>query len=383
MRKLMCLLALGGAVLAIPTAGAAGDPGVSLSASTLRVEYGSPVRLSGVVTTHASGVPVSIVARSFTRSGFTQIAQLTTGAGGRWNTSVEPKIATTYVAKVGSNASRPLLVGVRPALSIRSLGDGRLVVHAEAAQAFKGRAVKLQRLASGSWRTVAKLTLNGRSSAAVPAAALPFGASKLRAAMSVNQAGLGYLGSYSTTVALPARWVSAALSRIEIPYGDSIRLAGRTSIKQAGLGLTILARPLAKPEFRRLATVQTGAGGRWSIRLTPKVGTAYQAEFRQAKSHVVAVGIHPTIRTRIVSGARVFVHVVSGRSLGGRDVRIQQLSNGRWVNVAKAKLNRRSQAVVPVTSLPGGVSTLRVTMSVNQVGLGYLGAVGNSFLYQR
>jgi hypothetical protein len=62
---------------------------------------------------------------------------------------------------------------------------------------------------------------------------------------------------------------------------------------------------------------------------------------------------------------------------------VQKLTDGTWTTIAKQALNRRSETVFPVSMLPGGTSTLRVAMSVNQAGVGYLGAMSNSFVYQR
>ena len=86
---------------------------------------------------------------------------------------------------------------------------------------------------------------------------------------------------------------------------------------------------------------------------------------------------------RIVSGARVWTHVGAGRSLAGRAVQVQQLVEGQWHTIAKMKLNRSSEATFPVAKLPGGTSTLRIAMSVNQAGTGLLGAFSRPFVYQR
>jgi hypothetical protein len=64
--------------------------------------------------------------------------------------------------------------------------------------------------------------------------------------------------------------------------------------------------------------------------------------------------------------------VVAARSLAGRRVQLQRhLLDGRWVTVAGARLNGRSTAVFH-PKLPRGRSTLRVALSVNQAGSGYL-----------
>ena len=115
----------------------------------------------------------------------------------------------------------------------------------------------------------------------------------------------------------------------------------------------------------------------------PKVGTVYQAQYSGAASRVLGVGVHPDVKVRIISGARVWTHVGAGRSLAGRAVQVQQLTEGQWHTVAKAKLNRDSEAIFPAAKLPGGTSTLRIAMSVNQAGTGLMGAFSRSFVYQR
>jgi hypothetical protein len=60
--------------------------------------------------------------------------------------------------------------------------------------------VQLQRLRSGRWITVRRTRLNARSSATIGAGALPRGRSTIRIAMSVNQAGPGYLAGFSRTI---------------------------------------------------------------------------------------------------------------------------------------------------------------------------------------
>jgi hypothetical protein len=129
--------------------------------------------------------------------------------------------------------------------------------------------------------------------------------------------------------------------------------------------------------------VTTGHGGRWTLKAQPKVGTVYRAQSSGVASRVLGVGVHPDVRARIISGARVSAHVGAGRALAGRAVRLQQLADGQWRTVAKATLDRNSDAVFPVTELPGGASTLRIAMSVNQAGSGLMGAFSRPFVYQR
>ena len=71
------------------------------------------------------------------------------------------------------------------------------------------------------------------------------------------------------------------------------------------------------------------------------------------------------------------VHASAARSFAGRAVQIQRLNapTGQWVTLRKVQLNSKSSARVTLP-LPKGVNRLRVTMSVNQAGAGYLGVIG-------
>jgi hypothetical protein len=383
MRRLICLGIVAAAVLAIPTAQAVSGPAVSLNVSKFQVRYGDSLHLAGTVSNHKAGVSVGVFSRAFTSSGFTRMATVMTDAKGGWMYDAKPGIATTYQARTGGNESRTLLVGVRPALTMTHLDNGQLRVQVGASRSFAGRSVKIQKRSAGVWSTVAKLRLNAASKAIVPSSLVPLQTTTLRATLSVNQAGQGYLGAFSTPMVLPSRWVSLTLTTPEISFGDGVKLTGRVSTRQAGTALTLLSRAAAKPEFEQLATLTSGAGGRWTFMAHPKVGTAYQAQYSGASSRVLGVGVHPDVSARIISGARVRTHVGAGRSLAGRDVQVQQLVEGQWQTIAKAKLNVSSDAIFPAAKLPGGTSTLRIAMSVNQAGGGLLGAFSRTFVYQR
>jgi hypothetical protein len=55
---------------------------------------------------------------------------------------------------------------------------------------------------------------------------------------------------------------------------------------------------------------------------------------------------------------------------------------GRWVTVKRLRLNRRSAATVRVR-LRRRTSRLRVVMSVNQAGPGYLAGISRTIVYRR
>ena len=92
---------------------------------------------------------------------------------------------------------------MRPAVSLRRTATGRLATRVSGVRSFAGRRVQLQRrTAAGRWVTVRRLRLDSRSAALFRVAALPRGASTVRVAISVNQAGAGYLAGFSRTIAV-------------------------------------------------------------------------------------------------------------------------------------------------------------------------------------
>jgi hypothetical protein len=102
---------------------------------------------------------------------------------------------TTYQARfAGVVQSRSLTIGVRPAITIHQLRNGALRAKVQAGTSFRGKFVKLQRMSGNNWKTVAKQPLNAASTATFT---LGLPRSLVRVAMSVNQAGAGYLGSTS------------------------------------------------------------------------------------------------------------------------------------------------------------------------------------------
>ena len=128
-----------------------------------------------------------------------------TDAGGSWTLVVRPTITTTYKGVWNGSTSASVTVGVRPAVSIRALGRGRLATHVAATHSFAGRTVQLQRhLLNGGWRTIARARLGAGSSARFRTHLRP-GRSTLRFALSVNQAGAGYLAGFSRAIAIRRR----------------------------------------------------------------------------------------------------------------------------------------------------------------------------------
>ena len=142
---------------------------------------------------------MTIRGQSYGATAFLKLADVKTGAGGVWTYTAHPTIRTVFDSMWGKNASAQLTVGVRPLVSIHALSGNRFSTKVLAARSFAGRFVQLQRRSAGQWVTLKRVRL-GSTSAGTLKASLPMGNSTLRFAISVNQAGAGYLAGFSRTL---------------------------------------------------------------------------------------------------------------------------------------------------------------------------------------
>ena len=179
--------------------------GVTIAATTQTAVYGSPVLLSGLVPVKKQGEVVTVYAQEYGQGSPRLIATVATNAVGAWSFAVKPTVMTSYQASWLSGVSQPTVVGVRPAISLKRVAATRFSTRVVAAHGFARRTVKVQReTKAGTWVTLKRVRLGTRS-AAVFRLTLPRGTSRLRIAMSVNQAGAGYLAGFSRTIVVARR----------------------------------------------------------------------------------------------------------------------------------------------------------------------------------
>jgi len=181
-------------------------PAVTIGASLPIIVYGQSVTLSGTVSSGNANETVTIWAQPYPQTSLQQLATLKTAAGGTWQLvlSPAPKILTTYQARWQGRTSIDVGVQVRPRIRL-SYRNGRFYTAVQSATSHARKFVLAQRLSRfGQWVTVKKVRLGGRSTAAFRAT-LPKGRSRIRVAMSVNQAGAGYLAGYSPTITVRRR----------------------------------------------------------------------------------------------------------------------------------------------------------------------------------
>jgi plastocyanin len=189
-------------------------------------------------------------------------------------------------------------------------------------------------------------------------------------------------GAVSVTGPPPA--VTVGVSLPIIVYGQSVSLSGTVSNGNANEKVTIYQQPYPQGSFAELTTVLTTTNGAWNLVLSPspKILTQYQAKWNGRTSVTVGVSVRPRIRLSQRNG-RFLTIVQSGASHAGRSVQVQRLSRfGQWVTVKKVRLGGQSSAVFRLR-LPKGKSHIRVAMSVNQAGAGYLAGFSPTITVRR
>lgn len=173
-------------------------PSVTLAASAPIVRYGDEIHIGGRVSNGRAGEQVTLFAQPYGQASFAQLTVVTTTTDGLFDFLVKPELLTAYQALWRTTRSQPVAVQVRPRLTLLPGRRGWLRTKAAAARSFAGRAVLVQRRSRfGQWVTVRKLTL-GRLSGRV-FRVRPSVRTTYRVFMTVNQAGPGYLESWSGT----------------------------------------------------------------------------------------------------------------------------------------------------------------------------------------
>jgi plastocyanin len=181
-------------------------PAVTIGASLPIIIYGQQASLSGTVSSGNANEKVTIYQEPYPQTSFAELTTVLTTTGGAWNLvlSPAPKILTQYQAKWSGRTSVTVGVQVRPRIRL-GYRNGKFTTIVQSATSHARHSVLAQRLSRfGQWVTLKKVRLGSRSSA-VFRLSLPKGRSRIRIAMSVNQAGAGYLDGYSPTITVRRR----------------------------------------------------------------------------------------------------------------------------------------------------------------------------------
>ena len=155
-------------------------------------------------------------------------------------------------------------------------------------------------------------------------------------------------------------------------YGQQTALHGTVSSRQAGEQVTLLQAPHGATGYGPLAVVTTGAGGVFSLPVTPTILTAYTAQFRGVTSGEVRVQVRPKLTLTPSGRNRFLARVTAAASFAGRYVYLQRKSPfGQWVSVVRYRLGAASGKLF-TPPRRRGVSVFRVFITINQAGAGYL-----------
>jgi plastocyanin len=168
-----------------------------------------------------------------------------------------------------------------------------------------------------------------------------------------------------------------------VTYGTQVTLSGVVSNHKAGESVTIYYQPYPQPNPIQRATLLTADGGTFSFIVAPQVLTNYQAAWKGAYATPTTIQVAPKLTLGRNNGW--IIHAAGGRSFAGKAVQLQRLNaaTGQWVTLRKPLLGSKSSVKITDLKLPKGVNRLRVTMSVNQAGAGFLGTISPTVTWRQ
>jgi plastocyanin len=175
----------------------------------------------------------------------------------------------------------------------------------------------------------------------------------------------------SVRVVGPPPSVTIGVAPPILTWGSSVRLSGQITPAAVGDMVSIFAQPYPQASFVKIADVQTTTNGVYDFTYQPQILTAFKAQWKGKTSAVVQTGIAPQL-SLVKIGRWWVTRARAAKSFSGRFVYAQRLSAfGQWVSLRKVVLNRQSAQRFKLR-LPRGRSLIRVYMTTNQAGAGYL-----------
>jgi hypothetical protein len=184
--------------------------------------------------------------------------------------------------------------------------------------------------------------------------------------------------------AAPRPRLSMSPTGYKVVYGHQVTLSGRLSTGLAGQRIVILGRPFGDSAPHQMAIVTTHARGRFQYIVRPSIGTTYSAAYTNRGGTVhspgVPVGVRPHLTAMELGDGRIMASVGIGKSMRGRFAKLQHRVGGGWQTLEQRQFDRLSNAVFPALTFAPGL--LRVTLSVNAAGKGYLGSSTHGFTYR-
>ena len=170
----------------------------------------------------------------------------------------------------------------------------------------------------------------------------------------------------------PAPTITAGVSLPIVTAGNAIRISGQITPGTVGETVIVYAQPYPQVSFVEVARLQTGTNGLFEYSHTPTILTAYKVAWRGRESAVVTTHVSPALSLARV-GSWFVTRARAAKSFSGRWVYVQRLNRfGQWVSLRKVYFNRQSTQRFKLPTLPRGLSRIRVYMTTNQAGAGFV-----------
>jgi plastocyanin len=174
-------------------------PAVTIGAGTPILVYGQSTHVAGQISSGQAGETVTLYAQPYGEPSPILLATLMTGPSGIWDTVVKPNLLTTYQAHWKATVSSTVMVAVHPQVFF-TLKRGHGFVRVKTNRSMAGRKVYIQRRTRfHEWVKVKRVIL-GRTSSRSFSYRPARGRYILRAYITVNQAGPGYLDGASRSI---------------------------------------------------------------------------------------------------------------------------------------------------------------------------------------
>jgi len=172
--------------------------------------------------------------------------------------------------------------------------------------------------------------------------------------------------------------LSITASNLEVLYGHGLTLSGQLSTDVGSRSIGIYSQPLGQQRMRWVATVRSGRGGAWIFPVKPAIGTTYEARAGSVVTPPLSVGVKPGVVAGLLADGAVRAHVAPERTFAGHQVELQLATETGWVTIEKAVLDKHSDVVLraPISQ---GNAKMRVAISANEGGRGFLGAGSHPF----
>jgi plastocyanin len=166
--------------------------------------------------------------------------------------------------------------------------------------------------------------------------------------------------------------------------GSQIHVAGAISPPAVGDTVAIWAQPFGQASFVKLQDVQTTTNGVYDFITTPQILTAYKATWKGKESAVINVAVSPRLTLSHIGSWFVARAQAPAKSFGGRFVYVQRLNRfGDWVKIKKVFLNRQGAKRFKLRGLPNGQNRVRLFMTTNQAGAGYIFGTSQTLSFRR